>query len=201
MPRKFRAIRYTIQCSRNVLVLFPNCNWYAQKATIYRSLKIIISILILHVTTQRLPTTDITVHTESGESFKAQVIFTNPIPDCALLKLSMPVHHSHPLITASKSPDAKSPPDKVYSSCFKEHPQAIEGRSVTIIGYGCQDPYTLGYHSPLLTRGCVIKAVCSDGGRVVMLVTTAVLLPGMSGGLVVDTVTGEPLGMAVSNSK
>ena len=141
------------------------------------------------------------MRTESGESFKAQVIFTNPIPDCALLKLSMPVHHSHPLITASKSPDAKSPPDKVYSSCFKEHPQAIEGRSVIIIGYGCQDPYTPGYHSPLQTRGCVIKAVCGAGGRVVMLVTTAVLLPGMSGGLVVDTVTGEPLGMAVSNSK
>ncbi len=149
-----------------------------------------------------MPTTDITVRTESGESLKAQVIFTNPIPDCALLKLSTPVHHSHPLITTSKSSvDAKSPPDKVYSSCFKEHPQAIEGRSVIIIGYGCQDPYTPGYQSPLLTRGCVIKAVCGAGGRVVMLVTTAVLLPGMSGGLVVDTVTGEPLGMAVSNSK
>ncbi len=144
--------------------------------------------------------TGITVRIQSGESFKAHIVFTCSIPDCALLKLSMPVNHSHPLITESKSPDAKSPLKKV-SGLFNELPRAIEGRSVTIIGYGCQDPYKQGYCSPLLTRGCVIKTVCGAGGRVVMLVTTAVLLPGMSGGLVVDMVTREPLGMAVSNSK
>ena len=72
-----------------------------------------------------------------------------------------------------------------------------------IVGYGCQDPYKTNSsgHAPLTTRGSIVKVVFGGGGEGVMLVTTAVCLPGMSGGVVVDVETGEPLGMAVSNSK
>lgn len=82
-------------------------------------------------------------------------------------------------------------------------PHLLEGRSVIIVGFGCQDPYKQSdkHCTPLVTGGSVIKAVCTARGQLVMLVTTAVLLPGMSGGLVIDTLTGEPLAMAISNSK
>lgn len=71
------------------------------------------------------------------------------------------------------------------------------------MGYGCENPYKIKKRfslSPLVTSGHVIKEVYS-GGRVVMLVTTAVLLPGMSGGLVIDSLTGEPVGMVVSSTR
>ncbi len=67
-------------------------------------------------------------------------------------------------------------------------------------GYGFEDPYKVKHVSPLVTRGHVIKSVCRSD-REVMLLTTAVMLPGMSGGCLADSLTEEPLGMAVSNTQ
>lgn len=133
--------------------------------------------------------------TQGGKCLPAEVVFSSSVPDCALLKLTTPLH-SRTLV-----PEATLSNNQSLSRLFQELPHSLEGRSVTVTGYGCEDPIKLKRFSPpLVTKGHVIKEVYS-GDRVVMLITTAVLLPGMSGGLVTDVVTGEPLGMAISNTR
>ena len=53
---------------------------------------------------------------------------------------------------------------------------------------------------PLVTRGEVIQ-VAGWGGEGVMLVSSAVVLPGMSGGLLVSAEDGQILGLLVSISE
>ena len=65
------------------------------------------------------------------------------------------------------------------------------------IGYECQ-PWQSS--APLVTRGVVMK-VAGWGGEGVMVVSSAVMLPVMSGGLLVSEEDGCLLGMIVSISE
>ena len=77
---------------------------------------------------------------------------------------------------------------------------ASEGTHIFITAHGFQDPGRYaGAMSPTVTAGVISKVVRWEG-RPVMLMTTAVVHSGMSGGLLVCADTGRPLGMAVSNS-
>ena len=148
---------------------------------------------------------------------KGTLLFSSTLPDVALFKLPTPVGHAptllswfqdnciHSLINTSEvtevSQDCNSPTQQKTSDTHSHPCCLLEGRDVFLIGFGCQDPYKTSDHTPLITRGSVIKVVLGEDGEGVMLVTTAVCLPGMSGGVVVDVESEEPLGMAVSNSK
>ena len=71
-----------------------------------------------------------------------------------------------------------------------------------VIGFGLQDPSDGGTESPwpMVTRGRVLKVVRCGGERV-MVVTSAVVGPGASGGLVVHEPTGRAVAMVVSNTR
>ena len=166
---------------------------------------------------------------QDGTKLQADVIFSSSTPDCALLKLTGPnplTMSQYTLLSwYNKKKDPSStkhtmveednvkrtyghhdvsskmtelPPN--HATVAKPLPPA-DGIAVNIIGLGCQDPHKMKTNiTPLVTRGAISKVVYDEKGTLVMFLTTAVVLPGMSGGLVVEALSGEPLGMAVSNS-
>ena len=71
------------------------------------------------------------------------------------------------------------------------------GRPVYAIGHECPPSSTSG---PMVTRGEVIQ-VAGWGGEGVMVVSSAVVLPGMSGGALVSGEDGQLLSMLVSISE
>ena len=77
-----------------------------------------------------------------------------------------------------------------------------EGDVVFIMGFGLQNPLTSGSETvvSMVARGHVMKVVVC-GGEAVMLVTSAVVEAGMSGGLVVHGTTGRAIAMVVSNTR
>ena len=79
----------------------------------------------------------------------------------------------------------------------------VKGEIIYAVGYCLQEPLknTSDHLEPLVTRGVISKVVRAREGREVMLMTTAVVHSGMSGGMIVSATTGEGLGMIVSNSK
>ena len=76
----------------------------------------------------------------------------------------------------------------------------MEGSPIFVVGYGLEDPARSVSLEPIVTQG-IISSVVRWRRRPVMLVTTAVVHSGMSGGIVVCATTGRPLAMVVSNSK
>jgi len=150
---------------------------------------------------------------------KGEVLFKSTISDCVLISLLGSVSNTNTLISHTDneyipkstiiSNTSDSSPGVLKKDLFRAVSRPVlKGRSVLITGYGFQDPYKTNRatsdkdtdsYTPLITRGHVMKTVYS-GDEMVMVVTTAVLLPGMSGGLVVDELTNLPLAMAISNS-
>jgi hypothetical protein len=82
-------------------------------------------------------------------------------------------------------------------SVGERRPQEYRGGPVCAIGYECP-PWQSS--APLVTRG-VVTQVAGWGGKGVMVVSSAVVLPGMSGGLLVSEEDGCLLGMIVSISE
>ena len=71
-----------------------------------------------------------------------------------------------------------------------------QGEPVYAIGYEAPPWHSHLPPWPLVTQGVLCKCV---GGM--MLMTSAVVLPGMSGGVIVSGINGEIMGMIVSNSQ
>ena len=82
----------------------------------------------------------------------------------------------------------------------QEGPQAYRGGPVCAIGYESPPWLSSGPPCPLVTWGEVCQVV-GWGGEGVMMVTSAVVLPGMSGGVVVSGDDGRVLGLIVSISE
>ena len=165
---------------------------------------------------------------QDGSKLQASVIFSSSTPDCTLLKLTGPALPQYTMLTwygKKNVPSSNRPTiveeDKVKRSygrhvvsskmtelpntyslaTARKPPLPAEGIAVLVIGLGFQDPHEMKTHvTPLVTRGAICKVVNDEKGKLEMFLTTAVVLPGMSGGLVVEALSGEPLGMAVSNS-
>ncbi len=80
--------------------------------------------------------------------------------------------------------------------------ESLEGEPIFAVGYGLLEPKARsGTVEPLVTRGVVSKVVRWEARQEVMLGTTAVVHPGMSGGMIVSAATGEVIGMVISNSE
>ena len=77
--------------------------------------------------------------------------------------------------------------------------KVCRGIEVAVVGFGLRHCPT-NLTGPLVSRGVVSKVVY-DMNQPIMLVTTAAVNPGMSGGLVASAETGTPLGMVISNSQ
>ena len=129
-------------------------------------------------------------------------MISSKIPDVAVLQLKSPIDDSDVLRAVSTVFDSSNKGLTLCDSDDSQSPSsdASEGSHVFVTGHGFQDPgrYT-GAMSPTVTGGVISKIVRWEG-RPVMLMTTAVVHSGMSGGLLVCAATGRPLGMAVSNS-
>ena len=82
-------------------------------------------------------------------------------------------------------------------SVGERRPHEYRGGPVCAIGYECP-PWNSS--APLVTRGVVMQ-VAGWGGEGLMVVSSAVMLPGMSGGLLVSEEDGCLLGMIVSISE
>ena len=131
-------------------------------------------------------------------------MFSRKIPDVAVLKLTLSVDAPDVLravTSAFGSVEGQTLCDKTEKGdSHLLNSDTPEGSPVFIIGNGFGDP--AGYieaRTPTLTGGILSKVVRWEG-QPVMLMTTAVVHSGMSGGLLVCASTGRPLGMVVSNS-
>lgn len=140
-----------------------------------------------------------------------RTVLSNEVPDFALIKLVKPVS-DHQTLQAIKNifrypytnfQDAsKYDHQSITSGSSSKRTNIIEGEPIFAVGFGLQEPKSSSTsREPLVTRGVVSKVVRWQGREEVMLVTTAVVHPGMSGGMVVSASTGKPLGMVVSNSE
>ena len=133
-------------------------------------------------------------NTTTGEATRAKVVYSSQLPDLALLKLNKPITSNHTFMLES---DMRQWDRKSRSSRTVAKP--CKGMEVVAIGFGLRHGPT-NITGPLVSRGVVSKVVY-DMNQPVMLVTTAAVNPGMSGGLVADAETGSPLGMVISNSQ
>ena len=119
--------------------------------------------------------------------------YSSSVPDLAIIKLTRPFELDNALgislLTAVSQKSAES-----------GNFELAQGREVVAVGYGLQPLAAVTKPGPLVTRG-VVSNVVHDRGRPVMFVTTAAVVPGMSGGLVACERTGRPIGMIVSNSQ
>lgn len=91
---------------------------------------------------------------------------------------------------------------KQPSSWQHETTRGYQGGQVCAIGYEAPPWSGCGLLRPLVTSGVVGKVVsdqCESEG--VMLVTSAVVLAGMSGGVIVSAEDGRMLGMIISISE
>ena len=77
-----------------------------------------------------------------------------------------------------------------------------QGEQAVAIGYEAPPQTGCGLACPLVTQGVVCKVVSDHwDGEGVMVVTSAVVLPGMSGGVIASAEDGRLLGMIVSISE
>ena len=80
-------------------------------------------------------------------------------------------------------------------------PKEYQSGPVYAIGYASRPWHSCGSLQPLVTEGTVCKVVSDKcGGEGVMVVTSAVVLSGMSGGVIVSGEDGRLLAMIISNS-
>ena len=133
-------------------------------------------------------------NTTTGEATRAKVVYSSRFPDLALLKLDKPITSNHIFMLES---DMRQWNRKSRSSGTVA--KGCKGMEVVVIGFGLRHGRT-NITGPLVSRGVVSKVVY-DKNQPVMLVTTAAVNPGMSGGLVANMETGSPLGMVISNSQ
>ena len=133
-------------------------------------------------------------NTTTGEATRATVVYSSRLPDLALLKLDKPITSNHTFMLESDM--------RLWNRKFRSSgtvAKACKGMEVAVIGFGLRHCPT-NLTGPLVSRGVVSKVVY-DKNQPVMLVTTAAVNPGMSGGLVANAETGSPLGMVISNSQ
>ena len=133
--------------------------------------------------------------TTTREAISATVIYSSPLPDLALLKLSRPIGSDHIL-------DVRQLKDMIEDRKLRSSRTVAElckGMEITVIGFGLRHSPT-NPNGPLVTRGVVSKVIY-DKDQPVLFVTTAAVNPGMSGGLVASTETDTLLGLVVSNSQ
>ena len=88
--------------------------------------------------------------------------------------------------------------DTFHQKPHKTKPRGCQGSPVYAIGYETAPWYGCGQW-PLVTEGVVSKCVGWEDGESVMMVTSAVVLPGMSGGLIMSD--GRILGIIMSISE
>ncbi len=113
-----------------------------------------------------------------------------------------PVHSGSAIGKVSRPRIVSTHDDQAARSVFGKSRESLEGQPIFAVGYGLPVSKTSSSaaHEPLVTSGVVSKAVRWRGVEV-MVVSTAVVHPGMSGGMIVSATTGAPLGMIVSNSE
>ena len=102
-------------------------------------------------------------------------------------------HVSVPIFPESNSPAVQLP-------WKPKQPLEYQGGPIFAIGYEAPPWHDQGNLRPLVTGGVLAK-VASYHGNAVMLVTSAVVLSGMSGGVIVSGDDGRVLGMIVSKSE
>ena len=113
----------------------------------------------------------------------------------------LPTTDSKPLPTPSTAAPATVSGTAVAQLQCHNKPQEYQGKPVYAIGYEAPPWSTRGHLQPLVTHGLLCKVVRGRCGEGVMLVTSAVVLSGMSGGVIVSAEDGRLLGMVVSNSE
>ena len=149
-------------------------------------------------------------------SHTATVLVWNESPDFALLRLCPPVRDQHTLqLVRDQFWNGTEPQQQTRVSVltsFKsnsllvqlpwKHNQTLghQGGPIFAIGYEAPPWHGQGNLQLLVTEGLLAK-VASCHGDAVILVTSAVVLSGMSGGVIVSGDDGRVLGMIVSNSE
>ena len=155
-----------------------------------------------------------------------EVIFSSSLPDIALIKITnhhhrkdTPLHNQPPnstqsLFNAHQMTETGFLANNKYMCTCNSNSNVTKGTEVCIIGYGFENPLdtvdrsdgsstlvcTSDQSKPLVTKGRILNVIGYEDD-VVMFVMSAVVHPGMSGGLVVNGNSGEPLGMVVSYSR
>ncbi len=136
-------------------------------------------------------------NTTIGKATRATVVYSSQLPDLALLKLDKPIGSDHTHVLKS---DLRQLTDIMAGDRSSRTIATVcKGMEIVIVGFGLRHGPT-NLTGPLVSRG-VISKVVYDMNQPVMLVTTAAVNPGMSGGLVASAETGALLGIVISNSQ
>ncbi|KAL4854568.1 Glyoxysomal processing protease [Chlorella vulgaris] len=125
-------------------------------------------------------------------------LFRGPL-DLAVLQLQ-PQWRSQPHTSSPASPASQGCPWP-HLELSEEAPQP--GQAVCVAGFPAFNPQASPLSSAILTAGNLAKVVHlhGNGTRPAMLLTTAAVHSGASGGAVLDGATGKLLGLVTSNAK
>ena len=122
--------------------------------------------------------------------------------DLAIIELKQSLVDGH-ILDPLQDQFITQPLSRPLSMAWKYRtPREYQSGPVYAIGYEAPPWHPCGPLQPLVTEGTLCKVVSDKcGGEGVMLVTSAVVLSGMSGGVIVSGEDGRLLAMIVSNSK